>query len=569
MFSQLIVFVTVFIWYHPSTRAFCPTGQTEIPRNHIFTEHSDGAKALPLHLQREGTTILKAKKRRRHAGGVDKDASTKNLKNPFDFDKDETNNPDMKTKGVTGVDEDAIDSINDQLETDEDVDLNAESIRIRNNLQETLSGGPSMIFAMARRMLVWDDQDYQAYTMGKVLNDASPIAADAPPAIDTNLDSNPVKKNKDGIPTQTQMPNKLFKKKVLPRWHPVTGIADSNPNFRNSSPVMNNKGYAGLIRRNSRKKNHPSLWRHSYRVYDKMRSIELQQLNVTDASSSSIDLPATKLTIQRENPHFEAALNSCAKLGLWRESISIYKEMQDIYKQQQLEIRKSAVSSSMPASISKSPSDVQSSPYRRKRKLIQFNKFMILSIVKACVRAMKYRVKDKERHNYSLEKKREPLDAAKIILQHSLEKHSIQPETIHINPLAAGYQHLGLYEEAESIFEFLNEDSFTKDEEKDDNEDRGRKNEASYSILVKSAVTQGDWSSAIENLKEMTDQGHYPKSRSLNSWSETANKRERRPRRTTWSKKRERMLMKSALYHEDSTANRSNDAQITDGSNSI
>jgi len=63
--------------------------------------------------------------------------------------------------------------------------------------------------------------------------------------------------------------------------------------------------------------------------------------------------------------------------------------------------------------------------------------------------------------------------------------------------------------------------------------------------------SQGDWSSAIDNLREMTDRGHYPKARSLNAWSETANKRERRPRRTAWIKKRERMLMKSALYDGD------------------
>ncbi len=422
-------------------------------------------------------------------------------------------------------------------------EMETEIENIRNDLQETLSGGPSMIFAMARRMLVWDDEDYQASTMGKVLNDASPMSKNI---------------------TQTQIPTVRAKqsKQVLPRWHPVTGIADANPNFRNSPPVMNNNGYAGLIKRNSRKKNHPSLWRHSYRVYDKMRSIELQQSNASSVSSSS----TSNLIIQRENPHFEAALNSCAKLGLWRESISIYKEMQDIYKQQQLELRlknsaqQSSSSSNMspPLPSSSSTNKNSLSPvYRRKRKAIKINEYMILSIVKACVRGMKYRVKDKERQNYDLNKKREPLDAAMIILQHSLEKHSIKPRTIHVNSLAAGYQFLGLFEEAEKVFDFLDNERHGKLNDNDNDHDNistyvaseiESKDEGSYSILVKNAVTQGDWSSAIENLKEMTNNGHYPKARSLNSWSETANKRERRPRRTTWVKKRERMLMKSALY---------------------
>ena len=54
-----------------------------------------------------------------------------------------------------------------------------------------------------------------------------------------------------------------------------------------------------------------------------------------------------------------------------------------------------------------------------------------------------------------------------------------------------------------------------------------------------------DWSSAIHNLKSMTEAGLYPKSKRLNTWSETATKRERRRKKPTWIKQREHILIKS------------------------
>ena len=58
------------------------------------------------------------------------------------------------------------------------------------------------------------------------------------------------------------------------------------------------------------------------------------------------------------------------------------------------------------------------------------------------------------------------------------------------------------------------------------------------------AITEGDWASAIGSLRDMTEKGLYPESRSLNCWSETARKRERRAgsRKTTWKKNRERLI---------------------------
>jgi hypothetical protein len=46
------------------------------------------------------------------------------------------------------------------------------------------------------------------------------------------------------------------------------------------------------------------------------------------------------------------------------------------------------------------------------------------------------------------------------------------------------------------------------------------KDRASYSLLVQGAVMEGDWTSAIEELRRMTNVGLHPNSRNLNSWNE-------------------------------------------------
>jgi hypothetical protein len=73
------------------------------------------------------------------------------------------------------------------------------------------------------------------------------------------------------------------------------------------------------------------------------------------------------------------------------------------------------------------------------------------------------------------------------------------------------------------------------------------KDDASYNILIKNSVLEGNWASAIHSLREMTNAGYYPKSKSLNSWSEAAMKRERRPKKPQWIKQRERILMRNTL----------------------
>ena len=110
--------------------------------------------------------------------------------------------------------------------------------------QTTLSGGSSLIFEMARRMLVWDDELYES----GMLNDAG--------SRDGEGASSP------SIPT-TQSPSALPPipspaSSSLPRWRPSAirqqSISNSNPSFRTSAPVMTNAGYAGILRRNSRKR---------------------------------------------------------------------------------------------------------------------------------------------------------------------------------------------------------------------------------------------------------------------------------------------------------------------------
>ena len=109
--------------------------------------------------------------------------------------------------------------------------------------QTTLSGGTPLIFDMERRMLVWDDELYQG------LNDASPSS-------DTSSST---------APTQATAANAAAVAS-LPRWRPKSinqqSISNANPSFRTSSPIMTNAGYASILKRNSRKKNKPSMWRH-------------------------------------------------------------------------------------------------------------------------------------------------------------------------------------------------------------------------------------------------------------------------------------------------------------------
>lgn len=98
---------------------------------------------------------------------------------------------------------------------------------------------------MARKMLVWDE-GYQGN------NDSS----------FSNNDGSDSDKYDDDV-DDNMMP--------LPRWHPIAGISDENPSFRKKPPAMNSMGYAGSIRRNSRKRNSSSMWNYALRTYRRVR----------------------------------------------------------------------------------------------------------------------------------------------------------------------------------------------------------------------------------------------------------------------------------------------------------
>ena len=136
-------------------------------------------------------------------------------------------------------------------------------------LSMPLAGGPSLIFAMAQRMLIWDDNEIPADT-----------------------------------PTQA-------KRRTLPRWHPHAGISDTNPSFRSTSPKMNSFGYSAAIRRNSRKRS-PTLQRYALKVYNE---------RFKDSG-----LPKSIM-------HYEGALVASSKLGLWVDALDILKDVEFVMKE--------------------------------------------------------------------------------------------------------------------------------------------------------------------------------------------------------------------------------------------
>lgn len=226
------------------------------------------------------------------------------------------------------------------------------------DLIRPLAGGPSLIFAMAQRLNLWDD----------ILNDSS-----------------------EQLRSSTNKASSYSA--ALPRFRQSSqqGISNVNPNFRTTSPVMNKKGFASSIIRNARKKNKPGLWRYSLRTYQKLKNIELmnhkKDYNDCDKVSTEIDSSTTStnsgnsnkssLMIYRENEHFQGVLVAVAKLGLWQEALNIYNELQELIDLQ---------------SANKSNESINGfngSSSIKRRKDLKVNHSMIVSVIDACVRGMK------------------------------------------------------------------------------------------------------------------------------------------------------------------------------------
>lgn len=320
-------------------------------------------------------------------------------------------------------------------------------------------------------------------------------------------------------------------RKVLPRWHPHKGISDANPRFRTHAPVMNNQGFARNIWRNVRKRNKPSLWRHALRNYDRMATLEGEEQN--------------QLKIQRSNIHHEGAMLACAKLGLWQRAFEIYHYVhgQEVkQKGYQKKLQKQQLGLSSPST--QNPQSV------RQRRTVFVSDNMILSLVRACVRASKQTSSSSSPELSLASARRVPLDAALEILSALNQTHSIPLVSRHVNPVAAAYQALGYREEGRTILETLLGDRTIGDEPENGMDilnvhDICAKDKGSYSLLVQGAVASGEWADAVEALSEMTDAGLFPNPRHLNAWTEIS-ERQSQPRAVgSWKKKRDDYWLES------------------------
>lgn len=370
----------------------------------------------------------------------------------------------------------------------------------KEELIRTLAGGPALIFEMARKSILFVQESAMA---------------------------DPSNGNQMMLKRQQQG-------KVLPRWHPHPGISDANPGFRTQSPAMNNQGFAKSIWRNVRKRHKPSLWRNALRTYDRMAILEGDPINY--------------VKIQRSNIHHEGAMLACAKLGLWQRALEIYhyvyqqeQEGQALFSQQEQEIRPATSDRSKSAS--------------NKRKRVYVTDSMVLSLVRACVRASRLRSRrrgspdddcapalSQEQEEREAALRRIPLDTALEVMSTLQEEHNIPLVAYFVNPLASAYQSLGYVHEGRDILQTMLSNRTAGEEPEDRVDifnvyDLCAKDKGSYSLLVQGAVVAGDWGSAIEALADMTNAGLYPNPRHCNVWSEIS-ERQTSPRAVGSRKKK-------------------------------
>lgn len=347
----------------------------------------------------------------------------------------------------------------------------------------TLSGGPSLIFEMARRMLVWDDELYES----SMLNDAGSRNGDDNKGLLPSSSSLPPEQLAAFPPLSvTSSSSPLLpidaSASPLPRWRPSAirqqSISNVNPAFRTSSPIMTNAGYAGILRRNSRKKNKPSMWRYCLRIYNKMGELEKGIAEETgdgiatgDADTTSIGGRRRIKKIKRGVAHHEAALVAASKLGMWEEAILIFR----------------GVESSVSNRTATVATGSNNRTIRRGSDCVTDN--MILSVISACVKGSNVKHTASSNTQYSdsgldemnifngidangqssnttrranlplrpmmrtltIDERRKPLDVARDILLSMEEKHDIPLVSRHINPLASAYNRLGLCSDASAL----------------------------------------------------------------------------------------------------------------------
>jgi hypothetical protein len=398
-------------------------------------------------------------------------------------------------EGVSYSDDDAkkyskVDIMNDDMSNGNSTYPNEPPIENDNDAvskpkRTTLSGGPSLIFEMARRMLVWDDELYE----NSMLNDAGSRRGEGNMgSLSTSSSLPPPPEQLAAFPplsvTSTSSPLLSIEASVspLPRWRPSAirqqSISNVNPAFRTSSPIMTNAGYAGILRRNSRKKNKPSMWRYCLRIYNKMGELEkgiaeetVDGIATGDADTTSIGGRRRIKKIKRGVAHHEAALVAASKLGMWEEAILIFR----------------GVELSVSNRIATVATGSNNRTIRRGGDCVTDN--MILSVISACVKGSNVKHTASSKTPYSdsgldemnivngidangqtsnttrkailpsrpmmraltVDERRKPLDVARDILLSMEEKHDIPLVSRHINPLASAYNRLGMCSDASAL----------------------------------------------------------------------------------------------------------------------
>lgn len=257
--------------------------------------------------------------------------------------------------------------------------------------------------------------------------------------------------------------------------------------------------------------------------------------------------------IRRFNVHYEAAMLACAKLGLWQRALEIYHEV--FQKELALaEYRRRKQTAPSPGAVLRSTFALSQKARLEKKRIrmdIKVTDDMVLSLVKACVRASRQRSKYRgQMHLTPSEEEREaalrriPLDTALQVLHTMEEHHGIPITPAFVNPLAKAYQSLGYISQSQHILQTLLSNR-TAGEEPEEGEDIvnvndfSAKNKASYGLLVEGAVATGDWGSAVEALTDMIDAGLYPSSRHSNIWHEISERQTRPRARGSRKKKRD------------------------------
>jgi hypothetical protein len=376
---------------------------------------------------------------------------------------------------------------------------------------QTIAGGTSLIFAMARQMAAASAFNYEQQQQQRSASLETAAAIDQPPeqaefrsgavsAAAGSAESSTVGKGLDaGLGGVTGG--------VVPRWHPTAGISDRNPNFRTQPPLMNSQGYAATIWRNARKRNRPVYWRYALRTYDRMQSERNER-----ASSSSGSL----VTIT--NVHYEGALVAAAKLGWSAAALDIYETVCA------LEAKHLARGRSLSTAM------------------VRVTENMLLSLVRVCVR-------DAKQH-----RTRDPLDTAVRLLQTRQEEGRIPITASYWNPVAAAYQSLGFRTDSKAIVQENLKDRIGDPEAESSFEtgfnvyDVQAKDKGSYALQVSNAVNGQDWGEAIDALRDMTAQGGmFPENRHLNLWTEISERQTRQRYARSWKKKRDAALAERSI----------------------